>query len=210
MGVKFVEQSIEVMTKPREYREFTKGLEKIARVCYKSEDKVSPGSDLILLTRIMKSGHGSVLEHMNLTIKLITDRGVSHRLVRHRHCSFMQESTHYIDYHKKGDLTVIRQAGWHSTEEEAIWEESMLAIADRYTNLSEVGVRHELTASVLPIALKTELIITTNLLQWRHIMKIRSTPKNHPQTKVMVRLIIKWFKKELPFFVQDIEIQEEM
>lgn len=208
MGVQFIEQSIEVMTKPHEYQRFTKELEKIARVCYKSEDKIGPGTDLALLDKIMKNGHGSVLEHMNLTIKLITDRGVSHRFVRHRHTAFMQESTHYIDYYKRGSITVVRQAGWESFDAEDAWEDSMLSAARHYAQVSSAGAAHEIAATVLPQALKTELVMTTNLLQWRHIMKVRSTPKCHPQTRALTRLIIMWFKNELSFFVRDIVIPE--
>lgn len=210
MGVIFVDQSIEVMTVPEVYQYFSIDLEKIARVCYKSEDKIKPGSDETLLNKIMANGHGSVLEHMNLTIKLITDRSVSHRMVRHRHCAFMQESTHYIDYASKGDITVVRQAGIDKASIGQLnWEGYMSLIADMYTRLSEDGVPHEVTASLLPQGLKTELIITTNLLEWQHIMRVRSTPKNHPQTRAMARLIILWFKNNLPFFVQDIEVPPE-
>ena len=209
MGVIFVDQSIEVMTSKLEYSDFSKALERIARVCYKSEDKIKPGSDETLLNKIMANGHGSVLEHMNLTIKLITDRSVSHRMVRHRHCAFMQESTHYIDYNKKGDITVVRQAGWKYKKNEDAWEHYMLLLADMYHNLGCNGAEHEVTASLLPQGLKTELIITTNLLEWQHIMRVRSTPKNHPQTRAMARLIILWFKNNLPFFVQDIEVPPE-
>lgn len=210
MGVQFIDQAIEVITKPQEYKKFSKELEKIARVCYKSEAKIKPGSDEVLLNKIMAHGHGSVLEHMNLTIKLITDRGISHRMVRHRHTAFMQESTHYIDYNKKGDLVIVRQAGFKTPEEEAIWEDSIYQIADMYKHLSDMKVEHEVAATILPMALKTELIMTTNLLQWQHIMRVRSQPKCHPQTRVMANLLIHWFKKELPFFVQQIETVEEM
>jgi len=210
MSVIFIDQAIEVMTDPEVYRYFTLDLEQIARVCYKSEDKITGGSAEVLLSKIMAKGHGSVLEHMNLTIKLITDRGVSHRMVRHRHCAFMQESTHYIDYHKKGELIMIRQAGLErASVHRQNWEDYMLKISDMYNHLSSAGVPHEVTASLLPMALKTELIITTNLLEWQHIMRVRSTPKNHPQTRAIMRLIITWFKKNLPFFVQGIEIPEE-
>lgn len=207
-SVRFIEQSIEVLTPKDEYSQFSKRLEKIARVCYKSENKIKDGSDEILLNKIMAHGHGSVLEHMNLTIRLITDRGISHRFVRHRHTAFMQESTHYIDYHKKGEIVLVRQAGWDSPEQESIWEEAMRSMADYYEKLSLSD--HAVAATVFPIALKTELVITTNILQWQHIMNVRSQPKCHPQTRVMAGLIIDWFKQELPFFVQQIETIQEM
>ena len=86
-------------------------IEKCGRVCYKSEDKITETSAAAFVAGIIKRGHEAVLEHFNITVKFICDRGVSHELVRHRLASYCQESTRYCNYSKDGfgrEITVIR------------------------------------------------------------------------------------------------------
>lgn len=197
-----IQQSITVETPREVYKDFPQFLEKIGRVCYKSEDKISEGSSEKFIRRIIKAGHEAVLEHASITIRFTTDRAMSHALVRHRHCAFMQESTHYINYHKKDVLQVVDQAGLDDEADVLIWEHFMEVMAETYGALSSVP--HAVTRSIFPNALKTELIITTNLREWRWMMRLRTESGCHPQMKQLMGKVVDWFKEELPIFVEDI------
>ena len=101
MIVELIDQSIEVLTPFSTWINFPNDIEYFGRVCYKSENKISETSFKRFVEQIIKSGHESVLEHFNLSVKFITDRAMANALVRHRHCAFSQESTHYINYLKR-------------------------------------------------------------------------------------------------------------
>lgn len=84
-----------------EIKKFNRGemlrvIERVARTCYKSEDKITDKSASSFVSSLVARGHTAMLEHENLSVKFIIDRGVSHELVRHRHCGFAQESTRYV------------------------------------------------------------------------------------------------------------------
>ena len=88
--------------------EILKKIERVARVCYKSEDKIIEGSAEKMVRALIKSNHMAMLEHYSFSVKFICDRGVSHEIVRHRVASYAQESTRYCNYNKSGDVAFIR------------------------------------------------------------------------------------------------------
>jgi thymidylate synthase (FAD) len=73
-------------------------IELAGRTCYKSEDRMSAESAESFCKHLVMRGHLSVVEHANMTVRFVIDRGVSHELVRHRLCAFSQESTRYCNY----------------------------------------------------------------------------------------------------------------
>ena len=96
-----------ILTKPAveiidmdEYPAILKKIEKIGRVCYKSEDRITEDSAEKFIANILKRGHESVIEHETVTVKVTCDRGVTHEIVRHRVASYSQESTRYCNYSK--------------------------------------------------------------------------------------------------------------
>ena len=110
--MKIISPSFEILT-PLDGQAILKHIELCGRVCYKSEDKITDTNAVTFVASIIKRGHEAVLEHFNITIKFICDRGVSHELVRHRLASYCQESTRYCNYSKEGfggEITVIRPA----------------------------------------------------------------------------------------------------
>ena len=114
-----IEQSVEVDESQLSLDVMLK-LEKIARTCYKSEDKICEGSADKLITNLITRGHEAMLEHACVTVKVITDRGVTHEIVRHRIASYAQESTRYCNYGNDkfgGGITVIKPVFWKETEE---------------------------------------------------------------------------------------------
>jgi len=80
-------------------------IEIAGRTCYKSEDEITADSAKKFVAGILKRGHESVIEHSNITVKIICDRGVTHEIVRHRLVAYSQESTRYCNY--KGGVTFV-------------------------------------------------------------------------------------------------------
>ena len=183
-------------------------LEKAARTCYKSEDKISSGSAGQLLKRLMKTGHESVIEHISITVRLICDRGVTHELVRHRLCSFSQESTRYANYSKDkfgSEITIIRPFFFEAgSKEYKIWKESMQASEDAYLSLLKNGAKAQEARSVLPSSLKADIVVTANIREWRHIFKLRCSKASHPQMRQSMLPLLDHFYKEMPVLFDSI------
>ena len=108
--MKFIKPYYEIRTDLTRVAEMLMSIEDAGRTCYKSEDTITPDSAPGFIKGIISRGHESVIEHEYLSVRLIVDRGVSHELVRHRLCSFSQESTRYCNYSKDkfgNELTFI-------------------------------------------------------------------------------------------------------
>jgi thymidylate synthase (FAD) len=190
--------------------EILKNIEKAGRVCYKSENSITENSADSFIRRILQSGHESVIEHEKVTVRLICDRGVTHEIVRHRIASYSQESTRYCNYSKDkfgNELTFIEPCFWEKNSEPyKIWETEMQNIEKSYNKMVEMGVTPEQARSILPNSLKTEIIVTMDLREWRHFFKLRTSPKSHPQMREIAIPLLQEFQKILPAIFQDIEI----
>lgn len=183
-------------------------LELAARTCYKSEDKASPDSARKLLARIVRLGHDSVLEHVSATVRIVCDRGVTHELVRHRLCSFSQESTRYANYAQDkfgSEITVIRPFFWARDDERyQVWLKAMQACEDAYLGLVQAGATAQEARSVLPNSLKTEIVTTANIREWRHIFKLRCDKAAHPQMRQVMLPLLAAFAERIPLLFDDL------
>ena len=187
-------------------------LERCGRVCYKSEDKITEGSAEKFIGMILKSGHESVLEHEKLTVKFICDRGVTHEIVRHRIASYSQESTRYCNYSKDkfgNELTFIRPCFWSDDSEEyAVWKQAMEEIEKTYVKLISLGAKPEKARSILPNSLKTEIVCTMNLREWRHFFRLRTAERAHPQIREISVALLDELKKRIPVIFDDINTSD--
>ena len=188
--------------------EMLKRIEKIGRVCYKSEDRITEGSAQKFVEKILKSRHESVIEHEKITVKVICDRGITHEIVRHRIASYSQESTRYCNYSEDKfgkELTFIRPVFWDvNSKEMCIWEENMREVEKTYNELITLGARPQEARSVLPNSLKTEIVITMNLREWRHFFKLRTSKHAHPQMQQIANSLLINFKSKVPVIFDDI------
>ncbi|MCP4747018.1 MAG: FAD-dependent thymidylate synthase [Desulfobacteraceae bacterium] len=205
--MKIVEPYAQILNMPDE--DFMlKHIEAAARTCYKSEDKIKDGSDVNLLRSLVKSGHHSVFEHISVSVKIVCDRGISHELVRHRICSFSQESTRYANYSKNkfgSEITVIRPFFWsEGSKEYKLWRRSMQEAENNYLKLLELGARPQEARSVLPNSLKTEIITTTNLRQWKHIFNLRCNKASHPQIRQIMLPLLEDFHNAFNVYYKDL------
>lgn len=193
-------------------KEMLKRIERIGRVCYKSEDKITEESSIAFVTNILKSGHESVIEHEKVSVRVICDRGVSHEIVRHRLASYSQESTRYCNYSKDkfgGELTFIKPCFWEEDSGKyALWHSTMKDIEYTYNKLIEGGATPQEARSVLPNSLKTEIVMTMNLREWRLFFKLRTSEKAHPQMREVACVILDEFKKTIPVIFDDITVND--
>ncbi len=203
--MKIIEPSIEILTPvdPASLSAMMARLERAGRVCYKSEDKITADSAAKFVRGLIANGHHSVIEHESLSVRIVCDRGVSHELVRHRLASYSQESTRYVNY--KDGLTVVRPRFWErQTYEFFLWQTAMLDIEAHYQILIESGASPQEARCVLPNSLKTEIVMTANLRQWRHILAQRMGAKAHPQMRQIAEMIFLEFTEILPDVFEDI------
>jgi len=179
-------------------------IERAGRTCYKSEDKITSDSAQKFVKAIIKRGHESVIEHGIASVRFITNRGVTHELVRHRLASYSQESTRYVAY--KNEIEFIRPVWWDkwSIEEQQLWLNTMQTIEKNYQTMLKLGCHQEKARELLPNSLKTEIVITANLREWRHIFKLRCSKAAHPQIRALMLDCLNGFKKEIPVIFDDI------
>ena len=187
-------------------------IEKVGRVCYKSEDRITEESAKRFVESLMKRGHESVIEHISLSVRIVCDRGVTHEIVRHRVASYAQESTRYCNYGKDkfdNELTFINPCFWSDVEDidkKNIWINTMENIEKQYLELLKLGATPEEARSILPNSLKTEIIVTMNLREWRHFFKLRTSKAAHPQMRQVAFMILEIFKEKVPVIFDDIII----
>jgi thymidylate synthase (FAD) len=205
--MRIIEPYFEILSKIDE-EEILKKIELIGRVCYKSENNITTSSAKDFISKIIKNGHESVIEHVSVSVKIICDRGVSHEIVRHRLASYSQESTRYCNYHKDKfgkELTVIKPFFWNDDPKKYyIWLNTMKNIENNYNELIESGAKPEEARSILPNSMKTEIIMTMNLREWRWFLKLRTSKRSHPQMREIANPILNYFKKELPDIFNDL------
>jgi thymidylate synthase (FAD) len=178
-------------------------IENAGRTCYKSEDKIDAGSSEKFARMLLRHGHGSVIEHGVASVRFITNRGVTHELVRHRIASFSQESTRYVRY--DGQMEFIQPVWWVSwseTEKKA-WENAMQTAEKTYQLLLKSGSRPEQAREVLPNSLKTEIVMTANLREWIHVFNLRCSKASHPQIRALMLACKQGFREAIPVFFDD-------
>lgn len=213
-------------------------IERAGRTCYKSEDKVTTDSAKKFVASILKREHESVIEHENISVKITCDRGVTHEIVRHRLVAYSQESTRYCNYANEGEIAVVEPFFFDPFEELQlipvpdtseynrgtqlrsnerlinmnsfdVWFLTCLWTQWGYMTLINIFERSPQQArSVLPNSLKTEIVMTANLREWRHILRLRISKAAHPQMREVMIPILEEFKHKIPVLFDDIKLEK--
>lgn len=187
-------------------RRVLRRLERYARVCYKSEDRMGEGGDPDFLRSKVELGHESIIEHEKVTVMFVVDRGVTHEIVRHRIASYSQESTRYCNYSRDkfgNEITVI-EPFFFSGESYRLWLEAAQAAERAYLALLGSGRSAQEARSVLPNSLKSEIVVTYNLREWRHFFRLRCAAASHPQMRQAAIPLLLLFRQRLPEIFSDI------
>lgn len=270
--MKIIKPDFEIWNQEEGLEGVYKQIERAGRVCYKSEDKITEDSAKEFVERIIKSGHGAMLEHgtvylessdgfaggfyllrrkyeknpysrvkivhsfmtgidhiyvttnfrvlvendwlddlkyickptqfheKRVTVHFVCDRGVSHEFVRHRVFSFAQESTRYCNYSKDkfgNEITFIHPC-WiednQDTYDRWCFYESLSKAEEVYFRLLKHGWTPQQARTVLPNALKTELVMTGFISDWEHFFKLRDAGSAHPQARELAHPLHEEFK----------------
>lgn len=200
-------------------------IEAFGRTCYKSEDLITADSAAGFIDRIIKSGHESVIEHLSASVRFITDRGVTHELVRHRLAAYSQESTRYVNYAGKNMQFILpvwmeeRWLGVWTPEQvldllknygevappEVVFLASLSNAQAHYNQLIKLGWKAQQARNVLPNSLKTEIVATYNFRTWRHIIRQRTSKAAHPQIRKLMQQAARKLRDAAPEFFTDLE-----
>lgn len=205
--MKIIKPSFEILS-PVDGPAMLKLIEVCGRTCYKSEGKIADGSAEAFVRSIIKRGHEAVLEHAHVTIRFICDRGVSHEIVRHRLASYCQESTRYCNYSKGAfgkEITVIKPLYLdEGTAAYDFWKDGCEVAESAYFDLLEFGNTPQEARAVLPNSLKTEVVMTANLREWRHFFRLRCSSAAHPQIREVATPALVELSKLIPVVFDDI------
>lgn len=188
-------------------------IERIGRVCYKSEDRITEDGESAkeFIARLIDKGHEAMIEHSSLSVKFIVDRGVSHELVRHRIASFAQESTRYCNYSKDkfdSGVTFIKPLFFEEgTQSYSDWLYAMGVAEKTYLEMLAEGATPQEARSVLPNSTKTEITVTANYREWRNFFKLRTARVAHPQMREVTIPLLADLKRKLPVIFDDIEAE---
>ena len=206
--MRIIDPSVELINAPT-YDALLNTIEVAGRVCYKSEDKIQEGSAEKFIAGIIKRGHEAVIEHGVLTVKFICDRGVSHEIVRHRIASYCQESTRYCNYSQDkfdNEITVIRPCFLtEGTGKYELWRHACIRAESAYFDMLICGCTPQEARSVLPNSLKTEVVMTANIREWRHFIKLRTSERAHPQMRQVACILANKLAEEYPVFFKEVE-----
>ncbi len=192
-------------------------LERIARVCYNSEDRMAcdcadgecgkcRARREKFLGGLKERRHDSVFEHAAATFRLVTDRGITHELVRHRLASYTQSSTRYIKYDE--GIPVVAPLFRIGLEEEE-WRRAMLAAEVAYRALIAGGVPAENARDVLPTCTAATIFVTANFREWRHILRLRLARGAHPKIRLLARLVLERLAPHCPVYFDDLHKETE-
>ena len=210
--MKVIEPSFTVLTDISEggMKEI-RSIEQAARTCYKSEFNSTDDEAKRFVRKIIERGHEAMLEHSQISVRFICDRGVSHELVRHRLCSFAQESTRYCNYSKDqfgSEITVIKPFFFNDKSEEYdIWYDSCMMAEQSYMDLLSLGVSAQEARTVLPNSLKTEVVMTANYREWRQIFRLRCAHDAHPQMREIMLSLLTYLNDKIPVIFEDIVVE---
>lgn len=206
--MKIIEQSYRILWNPGDV------IEKAARTCYRSEDKITDdgSSDQKIKEMLTTLGHTAMLEHSVLSVEFTTDRAIANELVRHRLCSFAQESTRYCNYSKdkfSNELTFVKPEWINDcTFGSNLWL-GICDMAERYYKaLLTNSLKPEDARCVLPLSLATKLVMTTNYAEWRHILELRTSKAAHPQMRALMIPLLKELQETIPVIFDDIKVEE--
>lgn len=195
--MKIIEPSVELID-DIDGQQILRKLERCGKVSRQS--KLGDAENFV--RSIIKRGHESVLEHVSLTFHIICDRAIMAELTRHRLASFTVESTRYVKY--DDCLTVVGDPKLNAKQRYR-WELGVTSADVAYQELIELGVKPEQARAVLPLCLATELYMTANLRELRHILKLRTDKAAHPQMRFVAGKILDILREKLPVIVEDIK-----
>jgi thymidylate synthase (FAD) len=183
-------------------------IEVAGRTCYLSFDKITEDSTEKFIRMLIKSGHESVLEHAYATFRITGgSRAFTHQIVRHRLCAFSQQSQRYVD--EKGFNIITPPSIEQNREAKKMFDDFIKSAKDTYIKLQSMGIRKEDARFVLPNAVESEIVISANFREWRHILKERCDKSAQWEIREIALEILRILKSHAPAIFWDFEIDND-
>jgi thymidylate synthase (FAD) len=186
-------------------------IERACRTCYLSFHRYDPpASTEELIKKVIRKGHHSVLEHASATFRIKGgSRVFTHEMVRHRLMSPSQESQRYVHYGSRKPFVVvlpdsIKQKGYEERYFEIAGECYSL-----YQKMVDANVPKEDARYILPGGITSEIVVTANFRELRHIFSIRTVERAHWEIRKICLEMLRIMKKEAPIVFWDFEVDEE-
>ena len=178
-----------------------KVIEQAGRTCYLSFDRVGEDSQPDFIRRLLKVGHESPLEHAYATFRVRNcSRAMTHQLVRHRLMAISQQSQRYVD--EEQFAYVIPESV--PAEFVADFHQDMRTIQEMYRKWRDRGLRKEDARFVLPNACVSEIVVSADLREWRHIFQLRLSPKAQWEIRKACEMMLGILKEHAPTCFEDI------
>lgn len=188
--------------------EAEKLIEVAGRTSYLSFGKQGKDTEKAFIRMLIKRGHLSVLEHAYATFRISgISRAFTHQLVRHRLCAFTQQSQRYVDesnFNYIEPLSIKNHPEAHSA-----FVDFMEKARKAYQELQKLGIKKEDARFVLPNATESQIVVTANLREWRHIIELRSESGAQWEIRKAAIEILKILKRHAPTIFENLEIDEE-
>ena len=205
--MQIIQPSVEIMSAV-DGQAILRHLEVVGRTCYKSEGLITDTSAEAFVRKLIARGHEAIIEHESISVRFICDRGVSHELVRHRLASYAQESQRFCNYSKSqfnSEITVIKPCFLlEGTEAYRQWELTMHYAEHAYFDLLDIGLSPQEARCVLPNSLKTEVVMTANLREWRTVLRLRCSKAAHPQMREVMLMLLEKLHTAIPVVFDDL------
>jgi len=189
-------------------------IEVAGRTAYQSRDKISDESAARFVKMIRDRGHESVIEHSCMTVEFNdVCRGFTHELVRHRIASPTQESTRYVDESdfkvvippdKDPDKKLVELNLPGGTKISVSFREWISLNEQMYRGLRKAEWVPQDARQVLPIGIKSQIVLTANFREWRHIFKLRTSPAAHWEIRRVMGNLLKDVKERVPIVFDDL------
>jgi thymidylate synthase (FAD) len=183
-------------------------IEEAGRTAYLSCAKRGEGSEKKFIRMLLKNRHYSVLEHASATFRITgVSRAMTHQLVRHRLCSFTQQSQRYVN--EKEFSFVEPESVCQNPEAHGLFSDQMESARRAYSGLQAMGIRNEDARFVLPNAVESQVVVSANLREWRHIIELRCRPASQWEIRLVCGEILKLLKKNVPTAFEDLELGDK-
>ncbi len=182
-------------------------IEEAGRTCYLSLDRIAEGSEANFIRRCIMNGHHSILEHAAASFRVLgASRAFTHQMVRHRLASFSQQSQRYVDEEEFN--YIIPPSIAQNSQAKAIFTEFMEYARITYKNLRQLSIKKEDARFVLPNALESQIVISANFREWRHIFSLRLEKAAQWEIRSVCLQMLKILQKEAPSVFGDFIIDE--
>ncbi len=186
-------------------------IEKACRTCYLSFHRYNPpASTEELIKKVIRKGHHSVLEHAYATFRIKGgSRVFTHEMVRHRLMSPSQESQRYVEYGKTKEFEYVIPPAVESSRFKDEFKNKAWELKELYEEMVSAGIPKEDARYILPNATVSEIVLSANFRELRHIFEVRCMPRAHWEIRGICLEMLRIMKKEAPIVFWDFVIDQE-